>query len=218
MSNKVTVILLGHKSLSGKDTFFEAVEDMGFARAAFADKLKSTVADLYNFSHDQMYGEGKDIQDERYPNTVDKEWVERDIEGIHGSGRELVKNPDYKAFFTPRRILQLFGQQQRSLFPDIWASYVFSTKIPELISKGHSNIIVTDFRFQNEAKVSEKFAKESGYDLHTVKIVRPDVLAKSGANDISEVDLDNYPFMHVLHNEGTLEEFQKKARDFVSNL
>ncbi len=42
------------------------VENSGFIRLGFADKLKDVVADLYGFSHEQMYGDEKSINDARY--------------------------------------------------------------------------------------------------------------------------------------------------------
>ena len=133
MSDKILVILLGHKSMTGKDTFFSFIKDRGFTRVAFADKLKSTVADLYNFSHDQMHGNSKDVMDTRYPNLIDPEFIR--VKGLFGFSRK-VKNPDYKPFLTPRRILQIFGQQQRALDPNIWANYVFNVEIARLVKEG----------------------------------------------------------------------------------
>lgn len=94
---KVITLLLGHKAEVGKDTLGNLlVERNGFTRFGFADKLKDTVADLYNFSHTQMYEhDAKNAIDPRY--------------GL-----------------TPRQVLIDFGQEQRSRNPNIWADYVFN--------------------------------------------------------------------------------------------
>jgi len=124
MSDKIVVVLLGHKAKAGKDTIAEFVEDLGFKRAAFADKLKHTVMDLYHFNNEQMFGETKEQQDERYPNLIDKEFFypgEEDypnpelntlakFDSYLKSSPTLsvdvqslkIPNPDYKSFFTPR--------------------------------------------------------------------------------------------------------------------
>src|SRR3989304_6911590 len=115
--DKTTVLLLGHKSQAGKDTIGGFLSELDFARVAFADKLKDVVADLYRFSQDQMYGALKDVEDARYLNIYDEKYIYRDIAGIGGSGKERVVNPEYKEFFTPRRMLQIFGQQQRAMYP-----------------------------------------------------------------------------------------------------
>lgn len=222
MSDKVLVIMLGHKSMTGKDTFFSFVKDLGFKRVAFADKLKSTVADLYNFSHDQMHGNSKDVMDERYPNDFDPK--EYPVPAVDGSLTpkllnftvpvKAIANPEYKEFFTPRRILQIFGQQQRSLDPDIWAKYIFNVEIPKLVAEGHNKIVVTDFRFRNEAKVAQRWQeanKESGL-LKLVKINRPGILARSGASDISENDLNDFDgWNDVIVNNDSIEAYRDQV-------
>lgn len=221
MTKPITVIMLGHKSLVGKDTLYSSVKNFGIARAAFADKLKSTVADLYGFSYEQMHGNLKDEMDDRYPNTVDKEYTQRGSGGddIGGQPVSIIKNPDFKPYFTPRRILQIFGQQQRSLFPDIWASYVFYTEVDRLSKAGSNIIVVTDFRFKNEAKVAQRWAKETGNILHIVKINRPSVTALSGASDISENDLNTFEgWDYIIDNTGTLKEYEDKCVTIVSGI
>jgi hypothetical protein len=215
---KVSVILLGHKSLVGKDTFFNIAEEHGFVRVAFADKLKATVADLYNFSHDQMHGNSKDVMDERYPNKADAELISSTVPGR--AGPLLQPNPDFKPFLTPRRVLQIFGQDQRKLFPDIWAAYIFNVEIPKLIQAGHNKIIVTDFRFKNEANVALQFGeRNTGIDLQFVKINRPSVQAKTASGDISENDLNDFEhWSHVIDNSGSLQEYSNSVMQFVSNL
>jgi len=242
MSNKVTVVLLGHKAKAGKDTIAGFVEPLGFRRAAFADKLKHTVMDLYHFNNEQMFGDLKEDPDSRYPNLIDKEYFEPgdadypnpELNSIAKFDNYLkssptlavdikslrIPNPDYVPYFTPRRILQIFGQQQRSINPDIWAAYVFNSTVTRMVEEGYRRIVVTDFRFKNEAKVAERWAQQDQENrvLHTVKVFRPGVLAGSGANDISEIDLDDYEFQHTIINDGTLEELEEKAIRFFKEL
>ena len=165
MDKCVEVVLLGHKSLAGKDTVAGFMKPYGYVRKAFADKLKSVVSDLYNFNHDQMYGIGKDIEDLRYENTID----------------DPISN-SYKPCFTPRRILQRFGQDQRRIDPDIWARYIFNAIDIEVsntthdLFKEHYLYVITDFRFKNEYDVAKLWSKkDSGVHktLYVVKIDRP---------------------------------------------
>lgn len=221
--SKLTVLMLGHKSLVGKDTFFSFAKEEGFVRVAFADKLKETVADLYNFSHEQMHGDYKDVEDMRYPNLIDSPTIKTLTslgEGVRGVGPAVeIPNPDYKPFLTPRRVLQLFGQQQRALFPDIWAAYIFNVKIPELVKQGHSKFVVTDFRFRNEAKVALEWSqKNTDADLRLIKITR-DILARSGAGDISENDLNDFNcWSHQVSNNGSVEDFKLQVQQLLSSL
>lgn len=65
--NKPLVVMLGHKAQVGKDLLGSHLcENYGFRRFAFADKLKSSVGDLYGFSNAQMYTELKNQIDTRY--------------------------------------------------------------------------------------------------------------------------------------------------------
>jgi len=216
MNDKVTVVLLGHKARAGKDTTAEFVEELGFKRAAFADKLKHTVMDLYNFSNAQMFGDEKEIQDERYPNLIDAE-----VTMNYNNGEYITaSNPDYLPHFTPRRILQLFGQQQRSLNPDIWAAYVFNSTLTRMMEEGCNKVGDTDFRFKNEAVVAARWAEQDpeNRSLYVVKVHRPGVFAGSGANDISEIDLDDYEFQHTILNDGSLEDLKNKALHFFNEV
>lgn len=210
-----TVIMLGHKSLAGKDTVAGFVLDKGWHRVAFADKLKETVADLYGFTRDQIHGSAKDDMDLRYPNLVDPTELTKYEEDYYGPipwEEYKVPNPDYKPYLTPRRVLQIFGQDQRKLYPDIWASYVFEQEITRQINNGISNFIVTDFRFTNEAKVAFRWAEKTGNKVICIKVHRPGVEAKTGANDVSENDLNNFADWHYqITNDKGLQELEKQV-------
>lgn len=195
----VDIYLISGKSLNGKDSLYEMCIDSGWVRASFADVLKEVVSKLYNFTYEQMFGNLKDVMDERYINLVD--------DSI---------SSEYKPFLTPRRILQIFGQDQRKLFPDIWASYLFNIKIPELIASGASKIAITDVRFKNEIAVAEKL-KPTNSRLIKVRIVRPGIVAKTNHLDISEIDLDDYSqWDFLIQNDGSLKDLQEKGYEMLS--
>lgn len=172
-----TVVMLGHQARVGKDTLAEIlVREKQFIRTAFADALKDSVEYLYDLSHEQLYGSLKETMDTRYPNH-----------------RDSSDQPDYKPFLTPRRILQLYGQDQRSLYPNIWAELVFRD-----INRSEytENYVITDFRFPNEYDVAKKWESESPLTrkLFVVKIERDldKREAISGSTDSSETALLNF--------------------------
>lgn len=213
------IYLLSGKSLNGKDTLYDSCKESGWVRVSFADKLKATVADLYNFSHEQMHGSLKDVMDERYPNLYDAKELETFSEEDFWHECPIkIPNTEYKPFLTPRRVLQVFGQQQRSLFPDIWASYIFTTEIPRLKKLGHNKFVITDTRFKNEIKVAEKFLEKDTV-LIKVRIVRPNVFAKSGSNDISEIDLDDYKsWDYVITNDTSMDDLKLKGLNLIKEV
>jgi hypothetical protein len=194
MRPQVVVLMFGCKAQRGKDTACDyLVKNLGFQRFAFADKLKATVADLYGFSHEQMHGALKDTVDERY--------------GI-----------------APRVVLQDFGQEQRKRYPKIWAEYVFR-QIDNEVDLTLSSIeefkvapeemgikdlyCISDFRFKNEYDVAYNWSlNNSKCDkfLYTVKMERDGITTVTGANNISEVDLDDFTkWNFMVSNNSTLE-------------
>jgi hypothetical protein len=223
MTQRVIILMLGHRSLTGKDTSAEYLKRFGWQRMAFADKLKSTVADLYNFTHDQMHGDLKDIEDSRYKNTLDEPY-KFGYDDTTGEVLTWVPNDNYKPAFTPRRILQLFGQQQRLIYPDIWAQYIFNQiDIQRELSSNPSQIfkyVITDFRFKNEFEVAKRWAQTDvdnpeGHGkvqkcVIPIKVDR-NVVAKSGSQDISEHDLDNFSdWCGLIDNNGTIDDLHDR--------
>lgn len=197
MLKTVNVVMLGYRSLAGKDTCAGFLKDYGYQRKAFADKLKDVVADLYNLRDEQIHGCLKDVEDVRYINYRDS-------------------NPSTH-FLTARRILQFFGQDQRSIYPDIWAQYIFNAIDYEVLTQDKSEFsyVITDFRFKNEYKVAERwnntFVDGVEKRLRTIQINRPDVFARSGANDVSENELNDFKdWTHTIINDGSLDDLRAK--------
>ena len=217
MKHKLVVLMLGHKSLRGKDVVAKALRPLGWGRLAFADKLKATVADLYDFSYEQMHGNLKDVEDKRYPNEIDPVTIEHPFIPGHDVYILPVKNPIYKPYLTPRRVLQIFGQDQRKLFPDIWAQYIF-TKISNSVGEPtlypYSLFVITDFRFQNEYTVAKRWAETPDEVFEKIIIpvkINRDIVATAG-NDLSENDLNDFKeWFTEIDNDGTLEDLAENA-------
>ena len=222
MGNK-RIIMVGHKAQAGKDTFFKIVEPLGYTRFALADRLKEVVADLYQFSSEQMYGSLKDVEDLRYSNTIDSKFIKPKRlprprpEGFHLEQQDLIiENPEYRPYLTPRRILQIFGQQMRSIYPDIWASYAYNVTANRLL-KDNDNLILTDFRFQNEAAFAERWCKDHNVGLIFIKVTRPILINNS--SDISENDLNDFSRWHyILANDSDLKTYYDKVHSLVETL
>lgn len=200
-----TVILLGSQAHVGKDTLGELlIENDGFIRFGFADKLKEVVADLYGFSHEQMHGDLKNVPDGRYTKQI---WCgDCDNDPSQGGWQSHI--------LTPREVLQDFGQEQRKRFPDIWADYVCRQIAGYPTCSGiakssapwtkHDKFVITDFRFPNEHTVVKRFAEQYGWDVAAIKLNRPDELRGevAGATNISETALDDFSeWNYVIEND-----------------
>lgn len=197
MTDKVLVVLLSGKSQNGKDSLYiESGKDLDFYRVSFADKLKKSAMDIFRLTEDQVFGDLKDVEDKRYPNLVDEEYITKEYPPTSQTSASTVvriENKDYKEYFTPRRILQLYGFKMRELYPTIWADYVFKSIIPNKISEGVTKFMITDVRFKNEIKAAESWSKESeNYNIVKIRINRDGFFSLSAPDDISEVDLDDY--------------------------
>ncbi len=160
---KKCVLMLGHRARSGKDTLADLIMHYNSyfsQKLAFADKLKSVVKDLYGLTDEHVYGSLKETPLDQYPG------------------------------YTPRMILQKFGQDQRAINPNIWADYVFR----QIENSDKEINIITDLRFPNEHEVALKWAHKDPDNRHVfaIRIVRPDLPAISGSDDISETALDKY--------------------------
>jgi len=220
----ITVVLVSGKSQNGKDEFFkQAGRALGFTRVAFADKLKSTVQDLYNLSDEQMHGSLKDTPDTRYPNLIDSPTIKVCSSlgvGVRGVGPVTeMPNQDYTKFLTPRRILQQFGQDQRALNPDIWVNYVFNSAIKNLVKEGHSKFMITDLRFPNEAAKGLEWGQATGSKVFVTRVNRPGIVAASNPNDISETALDNYEHWNaIIDNSGTIDELKQRGIESLHHL
>jgi len=193
MTQKPLVVMLGHQAHVGKDTLGEFL-------------IKHD-----NFTRFGFADKLKQVVADLYGFTTDQ---------MHGD----LKNVDDSRYeITPRRVLQDFGQEQRSRFPDIWADYVFrQIENQTLVSSINNKFVITDFRFPNEYTVAKKYAEKNNWDLITVKIVRSDQFRGNfaGSTDISEIALDNFSFDFELENLNSKEFLYQsfKSEIFQTNL
>lgn len=173
---------------AGKDTVGDVlISKHGYSRIAFADKIRSFLYDI---------------------NPIIK-WVANEPiylqKLVNDGGWDTAKQNS-----EVRRLLQDLGVSGRNLFgEDIWiwealgwAVYAESNKNNDDGVEGsvNQNIVVTDVRFENEAK----FIKEFGGQVW--QVVRDGV--KPINDHISEVDLIGYDFDKVIYNNGSREDIE----------
>lgn len=194
METRKILIGCSGKARSGKDSvgefLVEELSEYGVVKAAFADELKRQVAEHFDLSHAQLYGDLKEVEDERY------------IKPIKYDGENELQ-ADY---WTPREIMQAYGQFMRTIDYNYWVKALFK----QLAIKEIHSAVITDCRHPNEV---DFVVNRGGYHVRTYR-EGADVIHNS--NHISETALDNYKVVDfkVINND-SLEELKLKARELA---
>lgn len=186
------VIGLGYKYKSGKDTLADyLVEEYGFTKLAFAERLKEACKVIFGFSDEQVYGRLKSEPDEFWCQAL---------------GREV----------TPGDLLQKIGTEgmRQVIHPDVWARALQREVETLRAAEPDINIVISDVRFHNEANVIR-----GALGGVVVRIDRADRdLGGRDPNHASEVDLDDYPWYEkgclIVDNNGPLEQLYQ-AGDYL---
>jgi hypothetical protein len=187
---------------SGKDTIADhLVKDHKFVKISFADKLKDTVATLFEWDRDLL--DGKTEQSRLWREQEDHFW-----------SKELKKK------VTPRYVLQVFGTEcmRDGFYDGIWVSMLKKkvTENPDI------NWVIPDVRFENEVKV----LKEIGGEVWWVKRgqlpmwfrMYQDIGQKPKDVHPSEWQWANAKFDKVFENDSTINALKSQVQDhLVSN-
>jgi hypothetical protein len=149
---------------------------------AYANTLKQDLIEKFNLSYTQVYGDLKEIQDERYPKQTG-------------------------GFWTPREMMQAYGQFMRSFDNDYWVKALFRNVVA-------GNVIITDLRQPNEVKA---VLDRGGYHIRITRNNRPFI---NGEEHETETALDdnNLPTHYVIANNGSTDDLYKKLDYFVENV
>ncbi len=187
---------------SGKDTIADhLVKDHNFVKISFADKLKDTVATLFDW--DRTLLDGKTEQSRLWREQEDPFW-----------SKELKKK------VTPRYVLQVFGTEcmRDGFYDGIWVSMLKKkvTENPDI------NWVIPDVRFENEVKV----LNEIGGEVWWVKRGQLPMWFRM-YQDIGQKPTDVHPsewqwarskFDKVFENDGTINALKNQVQDhLVSN-
>jgi hypothetical protein len=177
------------KARSGKDSFAKLfaqelfnAEYGTYVLMAYATELKNMVQKDFDMSWDQLWGDVKEVPDERYFNKV--------------TGK----------YWTPREILQSYGDFYRSIHSDYWVNALFD----KIEDKEFKKVIVTDVRHVNEVEA----VKSRGGTM--IMLVRKDRDAIHGENHISETALDGYHPDIIVDNSGDLENLRGAASNIIN--
>lgn len=185
---------------SGKDEAAKVlVEEYGFERVAFADKLRDflyALNPIVSIEHD--FKEGY-IDPIRYV-TVRL----RDV--IDEYGWDGYKNTVFVHEIRP--LLQRLGTEagRQTLWDSLWIDAAFHDL------KEDGKYVVTDARFPNEA---EAIKERGGYLWRVERAGVGPALSPDGTAHASETSLDNWEFDSHIENNGSLEDYHKKIRSMV---
>lgn len=181
------------KARVGKDLFAEILAEeifnsvkKRFVLMAYAHELKNRVQRAFDLSYEQLWGNDKEIPDRRYQK--------------YKEGNDI--------FWTPREIMQNYGEFYRSIDYDFWVKELFRI----IDEKEYSNVIITDVRHPNEA---DPIVKRGGL---IIKITsnRENKEQIHGSNHISETAMDNYDKVDFhITNDGSIEDLRVTAQQVV---
>lgn len=211
------VIGLSGYARSGKDEAAKVlVDEFGFIRVAFADKLRDVLyalnpivdamhADVETYAVMSDGSKRRLMIDENPSSTIPVSTAIHVQQVIDEYGWDGYKNTVYGPEI--RRLLQRLGTEagRQTLWDSIWVDAAFAG-IPD-----DAKVVVTDCRFPNEAQA---IMDRGGY---VWRIMRAGVGPVN--NHPSETSLDNWSFDAWIHNDATLEDFRKNVhRKYLEGL
>lgn len=199
-------LLLGITGLarSGKDTFAKMLAEELYKQTngifnlmAYANELKLRVQKDFDLSYEQLWGADKEKIDTRYMKT------------LKPCCQECVKDKSSGCCWSPREILQNYGEFYRTIDHLFWVKHLFGV----IKNNNYENVIITDIRYPNEA---DSIIERGGY---VIRINRENKDYINNEQHVSETSMNNYNNVaFVIENNGTLEGLRRKASVVVSQI
>ena len=176
------------------------VEEYGFTKLSFADKLKDGVATVFNW--DRAMLEGDTVESREWRETQDDFWSRE-------TGRTI----------TPRLVLQEFGTDcMRHGFDDsIWVSLVKQ----ELVKYPKKNFVIPDVRFPNEANMIKSIHGEiwrvrRGQDPVWMRMYQDIGVEPKDVHE-SEWRWANVDFNSTIYNDLGIDELKSQVKGLLAS-
>jgi len=176
------------------------VDDYGFTKLSFADKLKDGVATVFNW--DRAMLEGDTVESREWRETQDDFWTRE-------TGRTI----------TPRLVLQEFGTDcMRHGFDDgIWVSLVKQ----ELVKYPNKNFVIPDVRFPNEANMiksihGEVWRVRRGQDPVWMRMYQDIGVEPKDVHE-SEWRWAKVDFNHIIYNDLGIDELRSQVKGLLAS-
>lgn len=185
------LIGLSGKARVGKDTagtyLYNKLSEINYNTfiTAYANQLKQDLIDKFGLSFAQVHGDLKEVPDTRYPKQ------------------------GTQTFWTPREMMQAYGQFMRSFDKDYWVKALF-----KVIDTERNHLVITDLRQPNEVKA---ILDRGGFHIRLFKDDRPEI---NGKDHETERALDNseLPVHYVVNNNGSKEELFTKLDEILDEI
>lgn len=187
------IVGFGHEARTGKDTAAQPLVDLGYKKVGFADALKALA-----FASNPLIRSGATVN----------------VQIGHGRLAHIVSQLGWERAKDDvpeiRTYLQNLGVACREVFnEDFWIDQW------EQQVKKANDTVVADVRFQNEFKAIRAIGRLPGIETVLIKIERPGYGAVAGSH-VSELDLADAVWDHVVVNDGSIEQLHKKILAIVA--
>jgi hypothetical protein len=176
------------------------VQEYGYTKISFADKLKDGVAEVFGWDRQML--EGDTDESRAWREQKDDFWSQE-------TGRII----------SPRLVLQEFGTDcMRNGFDDgIWVSLVKKT----IVQNPGVNFVIPDVRFENEANMiksiyGEVWRVRRGPDPVWFRMYQ-DIGVEPKDVHKSEWAWANVLFNHVIDNGGTFDMLKSQVKDRLAS-
>ena len=202
------LIGISGRARAGKDTLanmlMEGLKEYDVIKTAFAEELKKQVKEHFDLSHEQLYGNLKEVEDKRYPMYPKMQYTGGEVFKCGTLFQPI-------CCWTPREIMQDYGQFMREIDYDYWVKALFK----KIDDQNVDFLIITDLRHKNEVAA---VLRRGG--IH-IRIYRDsDEYSKvHNTQHISETALDNYGKIDFeIYNNDTLDDLKQKAKDLANTI
>lgn len=186
---------------SGKGTVADIlVNEYGYKKLSFADKLKDAVAVIFGWDRQMLEGDTDES----------RAWREqKDVFWSAETGRTI----------TPRLVLQEFGTEcmRNGFHDDIWVSLAKK----HIIDNPGANFVIPDVRFPNEANMIKSIHGEvwrirRGPDPVWFRMYQ-DIGVEPKDVHASEWAWANVNFNKIIDNGGTIEMLKSQVKDHLAS-
>ena len=187
---------------SGKDTIANhLIQKHQFKKISFADKLKESVATMFDW--DKTMLDGQTDESRQWREKPDEYW-----------SKEVGKS------ITPRFVLQKFGTEcmRDNIYYGIW---VIMTK-KKILDNPNSSWVIPDVRFENEVKMIKSIGGQVWWvrrgELPTWFIVYQDIGVEPKDVHPSEWAWAKADFDKILDNNSTVDGLRNQVQDHLVSI